>query len=295
MISIIITAFKEPKTIGRTIESFLNQNIKGKYELIISAPDKETLSIAEKYSSKNKKIKLFKDPGKGKSYALNLLLKKVKGDILILTDGDVYVSENSVNEILKEFENPMIGCVTGRPVPVENRKTKYGYWANFLFESAHKLRKKLREKNSFLECSGYLWAFRNNVIDNFPLDVAEDTIVPYFFWEKRFGVGYAENAFVYVKNVNNWKEWVKQKVRTSRAHETLNKYVDVKKTPRTKTFKNELAGVFFLFLYAKTAKEIYWSVELAFARLYVWMKVFLDVYIKKKYHKDKWERVESTK
>lgn len=295
MISIIITAFKEPRTIRRAIESFLNQNIKEKYEIIVSAPDKETLNEAKKCSSKSKNVILFKDPGKGKSYALNLLLKKVKGDVLILTDGDVYVSENSVNEILKEFENSKIGCVTGKPVPEEDRKTKYGYWANFLFESAHKLRKRLKEKNNFLECSGYLWAFRNKVIDSFPLDVAEDTIVPYFFWEKGFKIGYAENAQVYVKNVDNWKEWVSQKVRTSRAHETLDKYVDVKKTPRTKTFKNEFAGAFSLFSYAKTIKEFYWSIELAFARLYIWLKVFLEVYIKKKYHKDAWERVESTK
>lgn len=295
MISIIITSFKEPKTIGKAIESFINQDIKGKYELIVSAPDKETQEIVKEYAKKNKKIKLFKDPGKGKSYALNLLLSKTKGEVIILSDGDVHVSENSINEILKEFENPTVGCVTGRPIPLEDRKTKYGYWANFLFESAHKLRKKLKKKNSFLECSGYLWAFRNNVIKSFPLDVAEDTIIPYFFWEKEFKIGYAENAFVYVKNVDNWKEWVSQKIRTSRAHETLNKYVDTRKIPRTKTFKNELAGVSSLFSYAKIIKEFRWSIELAFARLYIWLKVFLDVYIRKKYHKDIWERVESTK
>jgi cellulose synthase/poly-beta-1,6-N-acetylglucosamine synthase-like glycosyltransferase len=294
MISIIITAFKEPKTISKTIESILTQNIREKYELIISAPDKETLDIARKYT-KNKKVKLFKDPGKGKSYALNLLLKKTKGEILIFTDGDVYVSVSSINEILKEFEDPRIGCVTGRPMPLENRKTKYGYWANFLFDAAHKMRGRLKKARTFLECSGYLWAFRGGVIKSFPLDVAEDTIVPYFFWEKGFKIGYAENAFVYVKNVGNWEEWVSQKVRTSRAHETLNKYANVKNTPRSKTFKNELAGLFSLFSYSRTIKELFWSVQLAFARFYIWILVFLDVYLKKRYHRDDWERVESTK
>jgi cellulose synthase/poly-beta-1,6-N-acetylglucosamine synthase-like glycosyltransferase len=291
MISIVITAFKEPKTIAKAIESFVNQDIKEKYELIVSAPDKETLDVVKK----NKKIKLFKDPGKGKSYALNLLLPKLKGRIIILSDGDVYVSNNSVNEILKEFESSEIGCVTGRPVPIEGRKTKYGYWANFLFYSAHRLRKELRQENKFLECSGYLWAFRNNIIKNFPLDVAEDSIVPYFFWEKGFKISYAENALVYIKNVDNWKEWLSQKTRTSKAHETLNKYVDKKKTPRTKTFFNEAKGFFDLFLYAKTLRELFWSFELIFARFYMWVVVFLDVYLKKRYHQDRWKRIESTK
>lgn len=292
MISIIITAFNEPDTIEKAVESFLHQNIKEKYELIVSAPDKETQEKIKRYK---KKVKLFKDPGKGKSYALNMLLKKIKGDIIILTDGDVYVSKNSVNEILKKFENSQIGCVTGRPVPVEDKKTKYGYWANFLFDSAHKLRKKLNEEGKFLECSGYLWAFRNNIIRDFPLDVAEDTIIPYLFSEKGYKISYAEDAFVFVKNVNNWKEWLSQKVRTSRAHETLDTYVDTKKNPRTKTFGNESRGIFLLFSYPKNINEFFWTLQLFFARIYMWGIVFFDIYIRRKYHQDNWERVESTK
>ena len=291
MISIVITAFNEQKTIARSIESILNQKIKEKYELIVSAPDEETQKIIRGY----KNVKLFRDPGKGKSYAINLLLKKIKGDKIILTDGDVYVSENSINEILGKFEDSQVGCVTGRPVPIEDKKTKYGYWANFLFDSAHRLRKKLNNEGKFLECSGYLWAFRKGVIENFPLDVAEDTIVPYLFSEKKYKISYAENAFVFIKNVDNWKDWINQKVRTSRAHETLNKYVDVKKIPRSKTFKNESKGIFNLFSYPHNIREFFWTIELLFARLYMWGIVFFDVYIKKKYHRDEWDRIESTK
>jgi len=295
MISIIITAFKEPETIGKAIESFINQDLKQDYELIIMAPDKETLFKAKNYQVKNPKIRLVRDPGKGKSYALNKLLPKTKGDIIILTDGDVYVSENSVNEILEQFKNPEIGCVTGRPVPLEDKSTKYGYWANFLFDSAHKMRLKSKKENNFLECSGYLWAFRNNIITNFPLDVAEDTVVPYLFSEKGYKIGYSENALVYVKNVDNWKEWLSQKIRTSRAHETLDKYVDTSKTPRTKTFFNEASGVFSLFTYPRSPSQFSWSFQLLFARFYMWLLVFKEVYIKKREHKDGWERVESTK
>jgi len=295
MISIVITAFNEPQTIGKAIESFLMQEIPDEYELIVSAPDRGTLSVVKKYMAKNKRIKIFKDPGKGKSYALNLLLKNLKGEIFIFTDGDVFASQDSLKEILKEFENSEIGCVTGRPTPIEGRGTKYGYWANFLFDSAHRMRKNLKERKEFLECSGYFWAFRAGIIEKFPLDVAEDTIVPYFFWEKGFKIGYAENARVYVKNADNWKDWINQKVRTSKAHEKLGKYVNTKKTPRAKTFLKELRGVSFLFEYPQNIKEISWSIQLAFARFYLWMEVFYDVYMKKKYYQDAWERVESTK
>ena len=295
MISIIITSYKEPKTIGKAIESIISQKIKESYELIVSAPDNETLDVVKKYSKKNKRIKTFKDTGSGKTTALNFILPKTKGEIIILTDGDVFVSENSIDNILKKFKDKNIGCVTGRPVPLEDKTTKYGYWANFLLDAAHKLRKKLSNEKKFLECSGYLWAFRNNIIKKIPADVAEDSVVPFFFWEKSYRIGYAEDALVFVKNVNNWKEWVSQKIRTSRAHETLDKYVDTKKIPRTKNFWNESKGFFYLFSYAQNFKEMRWSLKLLFARLYIWLRVFADVYINKKYHKDRWSRVMSTK
>ena len=224
MISIIITAFREPK-VGIAIESFLNQNIKEKYELIVSAPDKETQETVKKY----KKAKLFKDPGKGKGLALNLLFKKVKGDIIILTDGDVHVSENSVNELLKGFENPEVGCVAGRPFPEEDRKAKYGYWANLLFDSAHHLRKKLFSEGKFFQSSGYLCAIKGGIIKEIPLDAADDAIIPHFIFNEGYKIAYAEKALVFVKNVNNWKDWVSQKLRCARSHEPLGRYVDFEK------------------------------------------------------------------
>ena len=293
-IAIIITSFKEPK-IERAIQAILNQKINYDFKIIVVTPDEETINIVNEYSKKTKKVFLFKDPGKGKSFALNLLLKELKENILILTDGDVYLDENSINEIIKLFKDSSTGCVTGRPITEESKNNKYGYWANFLYEEAHKMRKKSFLNHDFIECSGYLFAFRNNVIDSFPLDTAEDTVIPYYFWERGYRIGYAENAKVFVKNVDNWEDWIKQKVRTSLAHENLGDYVDIEITPRNKTFYNEAKGIFDLFDYHKNFKEFLWGVNLLFARLFMWTNVFFNYKLKRKKHYDIWERINSTK
>jgi ADP-heptose:LPS heptosyltransferase len=290
-IALIITAFKEPN-IGKAIEAALNQKTNYNYEIIVSAPDDETLKIAKKY----KNVKTFKDPGKGKMSALNLIFKNIKKeDILILTDGDVYVSDNIVEDITNLFLDPEIGCVSGKPTPVETKDTKYGYWANFLFEAAHKLRKKGFESDSFIECSGYLFAFRGDNSVKIPLDTAEDAIIPYHFWEKGYRIGYAENARVFVRNVDNWKDWVKQKVRTTKAHETLEKYADTKTTPRVKSFKTEAQGISDLMRYHQNPRELYWSTLLALSRFYMWGLVFYNARIKKFKSVDNWERIESAR
>ena len=57
MISIIITSYKEPRTIGKAIEAILSNNLPKDYEILVTAPDKETLDSAKKYSLRNKKVK----------------------------------------------------------------------------------------------------------------------------------------------------------------------------------------------------------------------------------------------
>ncbi len=290
-IAVLISSFKEPKTIGKAIESFLGQKGLKKFKLIVSTPDKETQDIVKKY----KGVELFEDPGKGKSYAINYALNRIKEDILILSDGDVFVGNNSVEEILKKFENPVIGCVTGRPIPMEDKKTKYGYWANFLFDSAHKLRRKLHQEGKFVDCSGYLYAFRNEIVEDFPLDVADDAIIPYLLVEKGYKIAYAENATVYVKNASTVKDWAKQKIRTRKSFTRLGKYIDLKKYPHLKTFKDEAKGIAWLLKYPKNIKEFFWTIQLVFARIYIWVRYYLDITLSHKLYTDGWERIESTK
>ena len=290
MISIIVTSFHEPN-LEKAIVALVNQKTNYDYNIIVVSPDEEAKKLCDKYG-----VRYFFDPGKGKSYALNLIFKEVESKFLILTDGDVFVSDNMVEEFMKKFENFRVGVVTGRPVPVDKRNNILGYWSHLLFDAgAHMIRKRLYEENKFLECSGYLFGFRNK-IDKIPLNVAEDAYIPYVFYLKDYGIAYTENAKVFVKNPDNFKEWLNQRKRTSKAHETLGDYVDVDKIPRVKSFKNEIVYGFFSALsYPKNLKEIFWTFLLFFARFYMWLGVFYDTKIKRKHYTDVWERIESTK
>ncbi len=290
MISIIVTSFHEPN-LEKSVISLVNQKTNYKYGIIIVSPDKEAEELAKKYS-----VEYFFDPGKGKSYALNLVFGKIKSEFFILTDGDVFVSDNVVEEFMKKFEDSKVGVITGKPIPIDKRNNILGYWSHLLFDAgAHMIRKKLYRENKFLECSGYLFGFRNE-IDKIPLNVAEDAYIPYVFYLKDYKIAYAENAKVFVKNPDNFKEWLNQRKRTSKAHETLGEYIDVKKIPRVKSFSNEIIYGFFSALsYPKNLKEGWWTFLLFIARFYMWLNVFYDTKIKRKHYTDAWERVESTK
>jgi len=132
MISIIITAYKEEKTIAKAIEQFLKNKISDKSEILVLAPDEQTLEIAKKL-----KVKTIKDPGKGKPAALNLAFQKAKGDILILTDGDVFIDENALSSLLAPFQDKNIGAVSGHPISLNPKDNLLGYWSHTLTRIAH--------------------------------------------------------------------------------------------------------------------------------------------------------------
>jgi len=177
MIDIIITSFNEPKSTLRAVQAFLAQDIKEKFRITVVDPFPEVGNFIKK-NIKDKRVQFFLDPGEGKSYELNLLFQEYGSgnlnDVFILTDGDVHVSNTAVSEILKKFEEKEIGCVTGKPISIDSRDNKYGYWANVVFAGIDKVRKRLSEEKKFFECSGYLFAIRKGIIYDFPLETSED-------------------------------------------------------------------------------------------------------------------------
>ncbi|HRZ85772.1 MAG TPA: glycosyltransferase [Candidatus Paceibacterota bacterium] len=305
---IIITSYNEPNSTLRTVNNFLEQikkikkenpKSKDKFRITVVDPFPEVEKFLKK-QIKDKEFVFFLDPGEGKSYALNLLFQEYASssneDIIISTDGDVYTSSNSLFEIINAFKEKEIGCITARPVAIDNRNTKYGYWAHVVFAGIDKTRKKLSEKKSFFECSGYLFAIRKNVILDFPMETSEDSIIPYLFWKKGYKIKYLPQIEVYVKNPDNWKDWLAQKVRNIKAHENLSKIAP--DMPRTKSFFNEIKeGAFFAPTQIRSVKQVWWTIELYFARLYLYIKAFKELK-KKSSYTDGWRgeaTIDSTK
>lgn len=290
MLHIIITSYKEPELTIKAIKSFLNQNIGEEYDIIVADPFIEIEEVIKKEFPKEfeKKIEFFLDPGEGKSYALNIILEKIYSkpkDIIILTDGDVFVSNNSVNEILKAFRDEKVGCVTGHPISLDSRENIFGYWSNVVFDGIDQVRRKLSMQGKFFECSGYLFAIRNGILQGFPVEVSEDSIIPFLFYKKGFKIKYVPEAKVYVPNNYTWKSWKNQKIRNVKGHENLKKIE--KDIPRTKSFWNEIKyGTFFAIKYPQNLKEIIFTSTLFLSRLYIYLVAFYDIKIKKKEYKD---------
>lgn len=293
MISIIITAFKESKSIGKAIESLLKQKINGKYEIIVLAPDNETIDVIKSYAKKHKQIKSLKDEGKGKPSALNLAFKKAKGNILILTDGDVFVSKDSISKLVRHFKDNKIGGVCAKVVSINPTNNLFGYWAYLLTESFHKLRLKNHINNRNIICSGYLYAIRRGIIKEIPRDIlADDAFISLSTIKKGYRTIYEQKAKVYVKYPLNLIDWIKQKKRTAARFYQLKSYFNISKIS---SLKEELFILPEIILEVRTLKQIFWFIFLIVMKCYIWFRILFDFKLWRRSFKKIWQRVESTK
>ncbi len=318
VITVLITAFQEAGTIGRALEAFLGQ-VPPDAEILVVCPDVETTAVIQQYAAQYSQIRHIPDPGAGKPAALNIGLQVAQGEIIIFSDGDVYVGDDVLSALLAPFSDPKTGAVTGQPISISPRETRMGYWSHLLVGGAHQTRLARDEAGAFLLCSGYLFAIRKRLLTAeggetargedaarpisaprrpaptpIPEDaLAEDAVISHLIAQQGYRIRYAPEAKVYVKYPDTYGDWLRQKVRSAGGY--AQEYVQ--SSPyRMRSAKLEAQhGTVFALTYAQSPREFWWTLWLFLARLHLWLLVFWQVKVRKRPLPELWQRVESTK
>lgn len=307
MISIIITAWKEPDSIKKAIKCLADSKYSGiskDFELIQVSPDKETLDLgleaAKELKIESKYIQI-KDPLKGKPFALNLALKKAKGQILILADGDVYAGKKAVKYLVDSLtKSPRIGGVACQPQSLDKKDNQFGYYGHLLVAAAnHRRQQVLNVEKGVFPLSGDLMAIRKMSDLKVPAQAyTDDAYISYFLYNKGYQLVYQPKAKVMAKYPKSFKDFVKQKKRSMGGHSQLKEFgVLGPKTKQSRSFSIELKYFWFPVKFASNLKELWWSLLLYPTRLIVWLVIWWENLFKKSEQKKvgPWERIESTK
>ncbi|MFQ5492680.1 MAG: glycosyltransferase [Candidatus Dojkabacteria bacterium] len=301
-ISIIITSFKEPKTIKRAVSAILEKGYSGlgiNFELITVIPDRPTataaLSTVKKYRFKSHVH--IEDPGKGKPHALNLAFKRARGRYIVLTDGDVYLDKNAVPELVKSLQDKQMGGVSGRQISIDNRKTMFGFYSHLFNKALDLNRIRAANDNTFYPMSGYIMAVKRELIDfELPDEVlVDDGYISYMIALKGFKIAYNPDAVAYVSYPKNFNDYFKQKVRSTGGYLQLKQYDIFKNQHNDRGPRGDIGMFLFPLQFAKTVKEYYWALLLYPIRIYLWFQIFVLNYISPHRYNTTWKRVESSK
>jgi len=292
-LSILITAFREAATIGQAIEPFLHQSPTDA-EILVICPDPETIAVVDDYAARYPAVRHVADPQRGKPAALNVGLNAARGDIVVLSDGDVVVAEDALASLLAPFEDPQVGAVSGHPVSVRPRDTLLGYWSHLLTGGIHQMRLTRDRTDQFLVCSGYLFAFRRALIERVPEDaLAEDAVISHFIARQDHRIRYAPHACVFVKYPTTYRDWLRQKVRSAGGY--AQDYIRKSPVRMRSPWLEMLNGTRLALRYPRNPREFLWTLLLFAARLHLWLLVFINIRLLHRSLTALWQRVETTK
>lgn len=130
-ISVIIAAFNEQSVIKEKLISVVQSNYPShRLEIFVGsdASTDQTIPIVKELSTNYKHIRFFDfTDRRGKPSVVNDLVSKSKGEILVLTDANVFFSESTLFHLVKHFRNSEIGLVDTHMVNMGLKKEGISY------------------------------------------------------------------------------------------------------------------------------------------------------------------------
>lgn len=223
-ISIVICTYNEEKTIKKKLDNILDQTYsKELMEILVIDGNSEdsTVKIVEEFTHSHPQlnIKLItEEERKGKSHAINKAFYNAdsKSKIIIMTDADSLLENNSIEKIVSYFNNKKIGAVCGTEIILninESIETK-------LEESYRKYYKNLRLGESALDSTpifdGELSAYRTDIIGGLKIlenSNVDDCQLANIIRRKGYRAISCPDAFFYEYAPPDWSSMMRQKVR----------------------------------------------------------------------------------
>lgn len=195
MVSFIIAAYNEEKDIAAKLEQTLKLDYPAdKLEIIVASDGSTDRTDEIVRSFADKGVKLNRVEGrKGKTNTLNETVKVATGDILIFSDATGIFNDQSIRELVSNFNDRSVGCVTGR--------VAYNYGKDPTsegFKGYQKLAVAIRRAESRFgsqtSVSGSIHAIRRSLFVPSPISLSPDVLDAAYTAVKGYRVVYENNA-----------------------------------------------------------------------------------------------------
>ena len=173
-VTLIITAYNEEKR----IESKLLNTLKidyppAKLEIIVASDGStdKTNDIVRRYSQEGIKLLAF-DKRRGKEFAQKDAVASAMGDVLVFTDVATQLRASGLREIVGNFSDPSVGCVSSedRIERSDGKTAGEGFYVRYEMM----LRRLETRAHSLVGLSGSFFAARKEVCSDFSADMQSD-------------------------------------------------------------------------------------------------------------------------
>ncbi|MBE0604452.1 MAG: glycosyltransferase family 2 protein [Deltaproteobacteria bacterium] len=173
-VTIIITAYNEEKRIKDKLENTLSLIYpKGKLQILVASDGStdRTNEITESYRGSGVELLAIKTRA-GKESAQRDAMKAARGEIIVFTDVATIIEPNGIEEIVSNFADPEIGCVSSedRLLDRDGKPSGEGFYVRYEMV----LRRLESRVNSLVGLSGSFFAARRAVCIDLSPDMQSD-------------------------------------------------------------------------------------------------------------------------
>src|SRR5439155_8664037 len=114
-ISVIVAAFNEEKVIAETLRSLLATDYEGEVEVIViddGSADRTAVEV-EAVANSDARVRLLRQPNRGKARALQRGLATMRTGIAVFLDADTHCQRDTLRRLVELFCDETIGGVSG--------------------------------------------------------------------------------------------------------------------------------------------------------------------------------------
>jgi cellulose synthase/poly-beta-1,6-N-acetylglucosamine synthase-like glycosyltransferase len=179
-VTLVISAFNEEQIIGeKLINALMLDYPSGQLEILVvsDASNDGTDSIVQSFAGRG--VRLIRMPERrGKTAGLNVALREARGEIIIFSDANIMYRRDAIRQLVRNFADPTVGCVTGNSCYMENSRSPAHVQENTYWQYEQIIRMLESRLGSTVGGDGAIFAIRKDLYAPLDPDAINDLVVP---------------------------------------------------------------------------------------------------------------------
>jgi cellulose synthase/poly-beta-1,6-N-acetylglucosamine synthase-like glycosyltransferase len=195
-VTFLITAYNEEKSIRQKLENTLSLDYpRDKLEIMVASDGStdNTDSIVREFPDKI--VVLHRVEGRvGKTETQNQAVKAAKGEIVIFSDATTTYKNDAIRKIVRNYNDPSIGAVSGRYEYVNPTGAPVGLGTILFWKYENFIKSRQTRIKTITGCCGCIYSVRRSAYEPLPGDIISDLVEPLKILEKGYRIAFEPEA-----------------------------------------------------------------------------------------------------
>ena len=226
-VTVGICAYNEDKNIAKILDIIVNQqHLSSQSEILVvcSGCTDKTVEIVTEYAEKDARVKaIIQKDRLGKAAAINKILEKAKNPNLLFVSADTLPNQECFPRLVQRLNDPKVGLVCGKPIPVNSSSTAVGRLVRLLWIFHDHVFRELNDAGLARHATE-VFCVRKGIVSSIPPEtVNDDAYIAVNTRAFGWSIKYEPRAQVFISGPETLTDYLKQRRRIIFGHYQIRK------------------------------------------------------------------------